>query len=120
MTKKYEKEFEDAGTKLFDLVKAGMGSQHYNSWQTMMNESLVRASVIRYLLKHNPDGKEARSQLISDFGRGFFWMKDLVENLGVYEKSRTQYPTLESYLPVLVDFYNGVAKESEAMFEIKE
>ncbi len=120
LTKKHEKEFEGAGTKLFDLVKAGMGSQHYTSWQTMLNESLVRASVIRYLLKHNPGGKEARSQLISDFGRGFFWMKGLVETLGEYEKSRTQYPTLESYLPVLAEFYKGVAKESEMMFEIKE
>jgi len=119
LTKKHEKEFEGAGTKLFDLVKAGMGSQHYTSWQTMMNESLVRASVIRYLLKHNPGGKEARSQLISDFGRGFFWMKGLVETLGVYEKRRDKYPTLESYLPVLVEFYKGVAKESESMFKIQ-
>ncbi len=120
LIKKNEKEFENAGTKLFNLVKAGMGSQRYTSWQTMMNESLVRASVIRYLLKHNPDGKAAKEQLISDFGRGFFWMKGLVETLGVYEKNRTQYPTLESYLPVLADFYSKVAKESESMFEINE
>jgi hypothetical protein len=116
LTKKYEKEFEDAGTKLFALVKAGMGNQHYNNWQTMMNESLVRASVIRYLLKHHPDGKEAKYQLKSDCDRGFFWMNDLAEILEVYEKNRIKYPTLENYLPVLADFYNGVAKESEAMF----
>jgi|WetSurMetagenome_2_1015567.scaffolds.fasta_scaffold40366_3 hypothetical protein len=120
LIKKYEKDFESSGTKLFELVKAGMGSQHYTNWQTMMNESLVRASVIRYLLKHNPDGKDAKYQLISDFGRGFFWLKELVESLGVYEKNRDKYPTLESYVPVLADFYNKVAKESEAMFEIKE
>jgi hypothetical protein len=120
LTKKYEKDFESSGLKLFDLVKAGMGNQHYTSWQTMMNEALVRASVIRYLLKHNPDGKAAKYQLISDFGRGFFWMKDLVETLGAYEKNRGKYPTLESYIPVLIDFYNEIAKESESMFEIKE
>jgi hypothetical protein len=119
LTKKYEKDFEGSGLKLFELVKAGMGNQHYTSWQTMMNESLVRASVIRYLLKHNPGGKEARYQLISDFGRGFFWMKGLVETLGVYETNRDKYPTLESYIPVLVEFYKNVAKESETMFEIK-
>ena len=117
---KHEKEFENSGTKLFELVKEGMGNQHYTSWQTMMNESLVRASVIRYLLKHDPDGKAAKYQLISDFGRGFFWIKGLVESLGVYEKNRTRYPTLESYLPVLVDFYKKVAKESGSMFDIKE
>lgn len=120
LTKKYEKELESSGTTLFELVKAGMGSQHYTSWQTMMNESLVRASVIRYLLDHNTDGKAAKNQLISDFGRGFFWMKGLVETLGVYEKNRDKYPSLESYMPVLADFYKQVAKESESMFEIKE
>jgi hypothetical protein len=118
LTKKYEKDLEPAGLKLFDLVKANMG--HYTSWQTMMNEALVRASVIRYLLKHNPDPKAAKYQLMSDFGMGFFWMKELVETLGVYEGNRNTYPTLESYMPVLVAFYDGVAKKSESMFEIKQ
>jgi hypothetical protein len=47
-------------------------------------------------------------------------MKDLVETLGVYEKNRDKYPTLESYMPVLADFYNGVAQKSGSMFDIKE
>jgi hypothetical protein len=47
-------------------------------------------------------------------------MKGLVECLGVYEKNRDKYHTLESYMPVLINFYNGVAKESESMFEIKD
>ncbi len=120
LTKKYEKDFESSGAKLFDLVKAGMRNQHYINWQTMMNEALVRASVIRYMLKHNTDGTAAKYQLITEFGNGFFWMKGLVESLGVYEKNRNKYPTLESYMPTLIDFYNGVAKESDSMFKIKE
>jgi hypothetical protein len=119
LTKKYENELALPGKKLFDRVKKEMSNQYYKSWQTMMNESLVRASVIRYLLRHDPDGKAARNQLKSDISRGFFWMKGLVESLGVYEKNRDTYPTLESYLPVLIDHYNGVARESGKMFEIK-
>ena len=61
LTAKYEKEFELSGAKLFDIVKTSMGNQHYNSWQTMMNEALVRASVIRYIMKHNPDGKQLKT-----------------------------------------------------------
>jgi hypothetical protein len=118
LIKKYEKDFDASGTSLFSIVKVNMG--HYTRWQIMMNEALVRASVIRYLLKHQPDGKAARYQLISDFGRGFFWMKSLVESLGVYEKNRNAYPTLESYMPALITFYNEKAKETELMFEIKE
>ena len=47
-------------------------------------------------------------------------MKDLVETLGIYEKNRNKYPTLYRFMPVLIDFYKGVAKDSESMFEIKE
>jgi hypothetical protein len=120
LTKKYDKDFEAVGVKIFELVKESMVDQHYANWQTMLNESLVRASVIRYLLKHNADGNKAKSQLIVEYRRGFFWMKGLVETLGVYEKNRNSYPTLESYMPELATFYNGVIKESEFMFDIKE
>jgi hypothetical protein len=117
---KYEKDFGSSGAKLFELVKGSMVNQHYNKWQIMMNEALVRASVIRYMLKHDADSKGAKNQLISEFGKGFFWMKGLVESLGFYEKNRNKYPTLESYMPVLIDYYNKVLKDSELMFEIKE
>lgn len=120
LTKIYEKYFESSGAKLYDLVKTGMGSMHYTNWQTMMNEALVRASVVRYMLKHNPNSKTAKNQLMSEFGKGFFWIKGLVESLGVYEKNRSKYPALQSYMPALIVFYNQVAKESESMFEIKE
>jgi hypothetical protein len=43
LTYKYEKDFEGSGLKLYELIKAGMGNQHYTSWQTIMNEALVRA-----------------------------------------------------------------------------
>ncbi len=47
-------------------------------------------------------------------------MKGLVETLGTYEKNRDKYPTLESYIPVLSDFYKNVAEESDSLFEIKK
>ncbi len=117
---KHEKEFENPGVKLFNIVQEIMRNQAYTNWKTMMNESLVRASVIRYLLKHNTDKTIATKQLISEFNRGFFWMKGLVECLAVYEKNRNKYPTLESYMPVLVNFYDGIAKDCNLMFEIRE
>jgi hypothetical protein len=43
---------------------------------------------------------------MSEIGPEFYWMKDLVECLGQYETNRGKYPTLESYMPVLIDFYN--------------
>ncbi len=120
LTSEYSEILGASGIKLFDLVKESMANQHYTWWQSMMNEALVRASVIRYILKHNPDKAAARNQLITEIGNGFYWMKELVELLGDYEKNRKKYPTLESYMPVIAEFYTKLASESETKFELKE
>jgi len=120
LTSAYAPDIEVSGKKLFELVKSGMGNQHYTWWQSMMNEALVRASVIRYIMKHNPDRTASRNQLITELGYGFYWMKELVELLGDYEKNRSKYPTFESYMPVIAEFYTKLASESETKFEIKE
>ena len=54
LTSKYAKDPGGSGTKLFYPEKAGRGKQHYTWWQTVMHSTLVRASVIRYNIKHNP------------------------------------------------------------------
>ena len=113
------KGLENSGELLFDIVKDNLRRQSYGNWQTMMNEALVRASVIRYMLDHDYEKNTVRNQLITEFGNGFFWIKGLVGILGEFEKNRDKYPTLESYMPVIIEFYNGVARDSELMFEIK-
>jgi hypothetical protein len=113
---KYEKDLENSGTKLYGIVTEAMRRQAYGSWVTVLNEALVRASVVR---NHNSDISVAKNQLISDYGRGFFWIKGLVDCLGEYERNRDKYPTLESYMPVIINFYNGVAGNIDSMFEIK-
>lgn len=111
--------FEASGVKLFDIVRESMEKQSYGNWQIMMNEALVRASVIRYYLSHNSNSAVAKTEMIRQFNKGFFWIKELVDCLGEYENKRDKYPTLESYMPVLIDFYNRIAKNTESMFEIK-
>jgi hypothetical protein len=71
-------------------------------------------------MNHNPEMAVAKKQLMSEYGRGFFWISSLVNCLGDYEKNRDKYPTLDSYMPVIVNFYNGVAGNIDLMFEIKQ
>jgi len=120
LTKQYENELENAGKKLYDIVKWSMKAQEYSSWQTMINESLVRASVIRYLIKNNFEIEKAENQLKEEFGKGFFWIKGLVEILGEYELNRKEYPTFDSYMPILIGFFEKTAKESESMFKLEK
>jgi len=115
---KYSKELEKSGQVIYEPLKENMKRQAYSNWKTMISESLVRVSVIRYLLKYD-SYKVARSQMISEIGNGFYWMKDLVELMHDYENDRVKYPSLESFMPLFVDFYNKTAKESETMYEFR-
>lgn len=120
LTDQYKPEFQSSGEKLYGIVKERMRRQAYGNWQTMLNEALVRASVVRYYLNHDSDTGVAIAKMITEFNNGFFWINDLVNCLGDYEANRTKYPTLESYMPVLVDFYNKTADNSGSLFNIKK
>ncbi|MEA4918426.1 DUF4932 domain-containing protein [Proteiniphilum sp.] len=116
---KFSNQLENYGKAIYKLSKGNMRRQSYGTWKSMMYESLVRASVIRYLLK-NDSYQTATNQLIEEIGNGFYWMQELVNLLYDYENNRSKYPTLENFMPVIVDFYDKIAKESETMYEIKK
>ena len=103
--------FRESGEKIFSLLKEKMSSQAYNRWETMMCEALVRAAVIKYLKDHNFDqqliGNQSPLELLinEEKGNGFFWIEDLVAELESYDKQRNKYPTLESYMPRLIEAY---------------
>src|SRR5207237_9047551 len=76
LTDKNEKALEQAGVIIYKQVEEKMKSQEYGNWQTMLSEALVRAYVINYLKSHEPDGKSADKELVSELGNGFVWMKE--------------------------------------------
>jgi hypothetical protein len=97
-----------SGQQVFQSVQQAMNDIGYSSWLTMCYESLVRASVIRYLLA--TDGREAaRRETRSQQGRGFIWMDELVDVLSEYESNRQRYPTLSSFMPRVAVFYDSLA-----------
>jgi hypothetical protein len=102
------KDLSAAGEKLFAQVKNQMQSQAYGSAKTMLCESLVRASVVRYELKYQ--GPNAAQEAIRrEKQQGFLWMQELADCLGEYETHRAQYPTLERFSPRLVKFFDDYA-----------
>lgn len=106
---KHAEALKPAGTVIFPKVEQGMRRQAYGNWRTMINESLVRASVIRYILAH--DGRPAADRAIAgEMQRSFLWMPGLVELLGEYEADRAAYPTLDSFMPRVATFFDGVAQ----------
>jgi hypothetical protein len=98
-------ELEEAGTQMYETVKNTMKQMAYGNWTTMMHESVVRASGVRYTLSTR--GKlAANMQIIGQVNRGFLWTRELSELLGEYEANRDQYPTLESFFPRIIAFFN--------------
>ena len=91
-----------------------MRRQVYGEWKTMINESMVRASVIRYLMRHSPDTLAADKEVKQQLANGFVWMKELVTILGQFETQRKTYPTLESFMPTIVNFYDTIAPKINA------
>jgi hypothetical protein len=101
--------FEKSGNVIYKEVSEDMKVQAYPNWKIMMYESLVRASVVEYLKKHDTTGKQVEHQTLEELNRGFLWIRGLVSCLDKYEKERDKYPTLESYIPEIAKFYDSVA-----------
>jgi hypothetical protein len=86
-----------------------MKSQAYGSWQTMMYELLVRACEVRYAYANN--GQQYAERIGRyQVSRGFLWTMELSEVLADYEMQRDKYPTLESFMPRVIEFFNDYGK----------
>ena len=97
----------ESGEKIFSVVKNQMANQAYRSWETVLNEALVRASVIKYGKDHNFRQPIIDELIKREKTNGFFWIEDLVNELESYDKQRDKYPTLESYIPQLIGAYKS-------------
>jgi hypothetical protein len=101
-------EIGEAGEAVFAAVASQMARQAYGDWRTMVNESLVRAAVVRYFMKR--EGGEAAAQEIDRQKRNYFvWIDELSDLLAQYETVRDTYPTFESFLPHIATFFHDLA-----------
>lgn len=102
--------FETSGKTLYKLQEFEMSKQQaYGDWSIMLNEALVRASVIKYFIDHGASETETANRISQEVNNGFLWIKPLVAELKTYDSQRNRYPTLESYLPVLATVYQTYA-----------
>jgi hypothetical protein len=112
LLEKNEALFEDNGKKIYQAMEYEMSRQQaYGSWQIMLNEALVRASVINYFMDHGVSELETNKMMIQEFNRGFVWIQELVGELKKFKAQRDQFSTLESYLPVLSKAYASYAEK---------
>jgi hypothetical protein len=100
-----------SGEILLESEKAAMKLEGYEDWHSVINESLVRASVVRYMIDHHHNEKAIEEETLKQTEKGFIWTKDLVLLLGEYESARSNYPTFESFYPRIISFFNATAEQ---------
>ena len=106
LIEKYWSSISDKADEIFSFVRSIMSSQAYGSPMTMMCETLVRSCAIRYMMSHG-ETNMVDWYLENEENNGFMLVRTLVEALDEREKQASKYPTLDSFMPVLIDVINN-------------
>jgi Domain of unknown function (DUF4932) len=87
-----------------------MKDTFYGNWQFLLYESMVRACAIKYL-SENEGSKAAEEEMVKQEKLGFFWIRDLVNQLSNFENDKKKYPSLDLFMPQLNSFFKQVANK---------
>jgi hypothetical protein len=93
-------------SSLFDPISDKMKEQAYGTWDTCVNEHLVRAVETRLAYLHI-DKEVAQQTLRYEKTKGFFYVEVLCKRLEQYENQRDKYSTFADFSPEII----GVFKE---------
>ncbi len=119
LTVAHESELASAGRKLYAAVGPIMEGLAYRDWQTVINESLVRAVTIRWV------ATQAKPSLVLQAvayqqKMGFYWIDGLNDLLAQYESRRGQYPTFTDFLPKIEVYLGQYAANADARIDAVE
>lgn len=103
-------------SQLFRENSEQMSAQAYTDGRTVLNETFVRAAVIRYLMEH-ADSAAVDNEIWAQIGRHFIWMPEAVELLGEYEANRDKYPDFRSFTPRIAEFCNELVTNRNVIEE---
>jgi hypothetical protein len=112
----------NATDRAYRLVADQMQAQAYTTPETMVDESLVRASVILYLESIGRSQQEIAEDTHLEQSNGFVWMDELCTLLRQYQSQRDRYPTLSDFMSQIENFFNGLESripEEKAEFDRK-
>lgn len=111
---------ESAGKALNTYSKDVMRRNAYSSWQTVVNESVVRAAVIIYLIDNGASQDKIRQSVIDEMSVGFYWIPELVKCLQYYSGNRDKYPSIDTYYSEIAGSLNNytisISSKIDAIF----
>jgi hypothetical protein len=96
---------EVSAEKVFKEREQLLRQSAYGSALIMMNETFVRASVIRYMKMHYPQADES-ALVKGEEHSGFILTQTLCDALKQYEQQRDKFPTMSDFMPSLAKAVN--------------
>ena len=102
LTAKYE-DIIKSSEALYKPIEEKMRSQAYVTWETCVNEHVIRAITNRLALKYF--GEDTYKMLIAqDVNKDFIYLKDVIEALIIYEQNRDEYKTIDMFYKNIMNF----------------
>lgn len=87
-------------------------SRDFCSDKIMLNETFVRACVIRYYRSIGAPAEKIDRMIAMERNSGFLWIDNLMTQINLYEQDRISFPTLSSYMPHVVSSFNQLSARS--------
>jgi len=107
ITEKYNYEV-NLYSGLFKPIEKAMEQNTYPSWETCVNEHLIRAITAR-LAAREISSKAYRESIINEKSRGFFYIEPLCEILEKYEKNREKYRNFEKFYSEIISLFKDLS-----------
>ena len=105
----YSDMLSKSGEILFPPISGIVG---YPDWDSVQYEALINASVVAYMRQNDLLKEYAENEIAINRTEGFWWVGELADLLEEYQNQRDKYPTLESFMPRIVKFYDDLAAEA--------
>lgn len=97
-----EKGILNFDTHMFDNLKEKMSLQGYPTDVEIINEHIVRAIQIRYIINEYNDEKWAESMTKWEEEQGFIYIRNILEKLEEFESNREEYKVFEDFYPEII------------------
>ena len=114
VTEEFREAFRD-GDYILKPVVEFMASIGYTKWDTVVNETVVRACSVRIMVERG-SWSEA---LEREESRGFVYIRPVFELLAEYEAGRDRYRTFVDFYPRIVELFNTLAYVLRRLEELR-
>jgi hypothetical protein len=104
---RYESQF-DQFEWMWDPIKESMRAQAYHSWHSVIKEHLTEAIACRMAALKFGENAAELNYVRRQYGMRWIYLHPLLDALKRYEKERRQYPTLDSFIPEIINTFKKV------------